>query len=99
MPEHDVDHEEDAADVDRHVSNIEDWEPLQVDEIDDRAVQETAAAEDPIGEVAEPSPGDKTSRHSRQLARHAAAAPCQPEHHPRGDDPDERPDALRLREG
>ena len=59
MPEQMSDHEQHAADVDRHVGHVEDREPLQVDEVDDGAMQQAIAAEDPIGKIAERSTGDQ----------------------------------------
>ena len=92
-------HEQHAADVDRHVGDVEDREPLEVDEVDHRAVQRAVAAEEAVDEVAERAAGDQAGGDARDATGQHATRPCQPhDHHEHGDDADERADALRLRE-
>ena len=51
MAEHRPEHEERPADVDRHVGDVEDGKPLEVDEVDHRAVQDPIAPEEAVGEI------------------------------------------------
>ena len=91
-------HEQRAADVHSHVGHVEDREPLEVDEVDHRAVQPAIAAEQAIAQVADRSTDDEASSDRDHLAGVAAEADDNHHDHDDRDEPDDRADAAPLGE-
>ena len=61
----DPQHEQRATDVDGHVGDVEDREPLEVDEVDDRAVQDPIPRNIRSSEVADRAAGDQAGSDTR----------------------------------
>src|SRR5581483_8590236 len=83
-------HEQQPADHERRIGNVEDRPPLQIDEVDDPAAEETGAvAQHAVGEVADRAAEQQPEAHRTGPIAHRPAECDQHQDHDDGDDGDQ----------